>query len=424
MASKRVALEIAAAWLPPDCLVPVAAASKELKALIESNSFWTDFYRRRFPCLAALPGYASPKDARGFVKALLHALPAERKHFQPEGSDFGAEPIPKVEVSVPRDAQGRAVPFSADAVLVAQLVQVELCRCSDCTYSDPSLFVAGATCNVVHATNYTASAETLDSPRLAYKPLTTIQARLADVTIHVVEGDLRRKYWQFEVSSAPIPSRTQDVLRDALSLSEAQMVVGDAPYAPGNPDAAEELLGPFKEVERRMSGELRQEVFIVSGDNIYRFDEPRWYCPEARSGRGWLRSVIYRGRESWMEGPGLSVDANFPHSNFATECRYSLGSYVARHPQEVPQDKTPFMLDHKFDDVLTLRLKASEYAWHHIGRPFCCEFYHDEATDPDGWAHRREKHPDADRRSGDAWDWFCNFMCQLLAAADPARFPR
>ena len=133
MATKRVALELVAAWLPPDCLVPFAAASKELKALIESNSFWTDFYRRRFPCLAALPGYASPKDARGFVKALLHALPAERKHFQPEGSDFGAEPIPKVEVSVPRDAQGRAVPFSADAVLVAQLVQVELCRCSDCT---------------------------------------------------------------------------------------------------------------------------------------------------------------------------------------------------------------------------------------------------------------------------------------------------
>ena len=60
--------------------------------------------------------------------------------------------------------------------------------------------------------------------------------------------------------------------------------------------------------------------------------------------------------------------------------------------------------------------------------PLClfsgARLYHDEATDPDGWAHRREKHPDADRRSGDAWDWFCNFMCQLLAAADPARFPR
>ena len=98
MASKRLALELAAAWLPPDCLVPFAAASKGLKALIESNAFWTDFYRRRFPCLAALPGYASPKDARGFVKALLRAVPVDRKYFQPEGSDFGTKPIPKPEV--------------------------------------------------------------------------------------------------------------------------------------------------------------------------------------------------------------------------------------------------------------------------------------------------------------------------------------
>ena len=105
MASKRVALELAAPWLPPDCLAPVAAAGKELKALIESNAFWTDFYRRRFPCLATLENYASPSDARALVKGLLHAAPPP----------YCALP------ACPRDASGRALPLRGEVILAVQL---------------------------------------------------------------------------------------------------------------------------------------------------------------------------------------------------------------------------------------------------------------------------------------------------------------
>ena len=386
MASKRVALELSAPWLPPDCLAPVAAAGKELKALIESNAFWTDFYRRRFPCLAALPGYASPKDARGFVKALLHRVPAPREYFQPEGSDFGAKPIPKPEVSVPVDAQGRPVPFGTDAVLVAQLVHG-----------------ARGAGNYVHYVNFSASAESLASPRLAWRPLgVEFQARLADVTIHVDETSYGKDVWRFDVSSKPVPSSTQELLRTTFSLSETPMIVGDS-------GAANLLTGPIRVVEDRITDELKQEVFVVAGDAIYRLDEPRCIdFPDA-----WrMRNVIYNRPEEWGTPPQFPVDAKFSHTNFAMECIYTLGSYVARHPYLAPEGD-PFVMDHRFD-VLNLRVTAVDACSRYYASPFCYEIY----SPPDGpWEYDN----DVER---DAWNWYCNFMCQLLAAADPARFPR
>ena len=386
MASKRLALELAAAWLPPDCLVPFAAASKELKALIESNSFWTDFYRRRFPCLAALPGYASPKDARGFVKALLHRVPVDRKYFQPEGSDFGTKPIPKPEVSVPVDAQGRPVPFGTDAVLVAQLVHG-----------------ARGAGNYVHYVNFPLSAASLASPRLAWRPLgVEFQARLADVTIHVRETSLGKDVWRFDVSSKPVPSSTQELLQTTFSLSETPMIIGDS-------EAAGELIGPIKEVERRLRDELKQEVFVVTGDAIYRLDEPRCLdFPDA-----WrMKNVIYNSREKLGNPPRFSVNAQFCHTNFAMECIYTLGSYVARHPY-LAREGDPFVMDHQFD-VLNLRVTAVDHCSRNSISPFCYGIY---SPSDDPWQ-------DDDDVERDAWNWYCNFMCQLLAAADPARFPR
>ena len=390
MASKSLALELAAPWLPPDCLAPVAAAGKELKALIESNAFWTDFYRRRFPCLAALPGYASPKDARGFVKALLLAVPAPREYFQPEGSDFGTKPIPKPEVSVPCDAQGRPVPFATDAVLVAQLVHG-----------------ARGAGNYVHYVNFSRSAESLASPRLAWRPLgVEFQARLADVTLHVDETSLGKDVWRFDVSSKPVPSSTQELLRTTFNLSETPMIIGDS-------EAAGELIGPIEEaieeVVRRLEDELKQEVFVVAGDAIYRLDEPRCVdFPDA-----WrMQNVIYNSREKWGNPPQFSVNAEFRHTNFAMKIIYTLGSYVARHPYQAPEGD-PFMMDHRLD-VLNLRVKALNYCSRNSSSPFCYDIY----SPPDGpWQYDN----DVER---DAWNWYCNFMCQLLAAADPARFPR
>ena len=354
--------------------------------MIESNAFWTDFYRRRFPCLAALPGYASPKDARGFVKALLRAVPVDRKYFQPEGSDFGTKPIPKPEVSVPVDAQGRPVPVGTDAVLVAQLVHG-----------------ARGAGNYVHYVNFSRSTESLASPRLAWRPLgVEFQARLADVNIHVRETSLGKDVWRFDVSSKPVPSSTQELLQTTFSLSETPMIIGDS-------EAAGELIGPIKEVERRLTDELKQEVFIVTGDSIYRLDEPRCLdFPDA-----WrMKNVIYNNRERLGNPPQFPVNAQFCHTNFAMECIYTLGSYVARHPYLAPEGD-PFVMDHQFD-VLNLRVTAVDHCSRNSISPFCYGIY---SPPDDPWQ-------DDDDVERDAWNWYCNFMCQLLAAADPARFPR
>ena len=71
------------------------------------------------------------------------------------------------------------------------------------------------------------------------------------------------------------------------------------------------------------------------------------------------------------------------------------------------------MMDHRLD-VLNLRVKALNYCSRNSSSPFCYDIY----SPPDGpWQYDN----DVER---DAWNWYCNFMCQLLAAADPARFPR
>ena len=69
MASQRqtnanyMALELAAPFLCPR-IGALAATCKELRTASLSTITWTPFFRRRYPCLAAVEHFAAPSDAR------------------------------------------------------------------------------------------------------------------------------------------------------------------------------------------------------------------------------------------------------------------------------------------------------------------------------------------------------------------------
>ena len=98
-----IALELAAPFVCPR-IGALAATCKELRAASLSTITWTPFFRRRWPCLAAVEHFAAPADAHALVKALLHSAP----------------PL-EDDTACPRDAAGRALPLRRDMILAVQL---------------------------------------------------------------------------------------------------------------------------------------------------------------------------------------------------------------------------------------------------------------------------------------------------------------
>ena len=98
-----LALELAAPFVCPR-IGALAATCKELRAASLSTITWTPFFRRRWPCLAAVEHFAAPADAHALVKALLHSAP----------------PL-EDDTACPRDAAGRALPLRRDMILAVQL---------------------------------------------------------------------------------------------------------------------------------------------------------------------------------------------------------------------------------------------------------------------------------------------------------------
>ena len=100
-----IALELAAPFLCPR-IGALAATCKDLRTASLSTITWTPFFRRRWPCLAAVEHFAAPTDARALVKGLLRAVPPPLDSELPE---------------CPCDAAGRALPLCGEVILAVQL---------------------------------------------------------------------------------------------------------------------------------------------------------------------------------------------------------------------------------------------------------------------------------------------------------------
>ena len=100
-----LALELAAPFVCPR-IGALAATCKELRTASLSTITWTPFFRRRYPCLAAVEHFAAPADAHALVKGLLRAVPPPQRWELP---------------ACPRDASGRALPLRGEVILAVQL---------------------------------------------------------------------------------------------------------------------------------------------------------------------------------------------------------------------------------------------------------------------------------------------------------------
>ena len=224
-----LALELAAPFLCPR-IGALAATCKELRTASLSTISWTPFFRRRYPCLAAVEHFAAPADAHALVKGLMHATP-------PPG---GALP------ACPRDASGRALPLRGEVILAVQLS------------------IRGTGCVIAHGTR-----------------------RLSELDLHAhnfsgySENSLRD--WNFEF---PMDHVDHDVL-DGPGLAAALSLPGQIAISPGhflvgtpNADHVPVWGEPDEVIHRLLETFCRQadanllpEIYVVAGDEIWRISE-------------------------------------------------------------------------------------------------------------------------------------------------------
>lgn len=283
-----IALELAAPFVCPR-IGALAATCKELRTASLSTITWTPFFRRRWPCLAAIEHFASPSDARALVKGLLHAAPPP----------YCALP------ACPRDASGRALPLRGEVILAVQL----------------SVRSTG------HAFAY--GARRLSELDLYRKPI-----RLTEV-----------KDWMFDMPMDHIDEDFVDGpgLAAALSLPQ-RIAVSPEQFRLGTPSAGHVQWGEADEVIhglletfcRQADANLLPEFYVVAGDDIWLVNQEE--KSDARNSFDYYHDHFKMPLHAWHTGhytPSPDDDPYalpwFPlvqHKHFPwMTARWTLGSY-------------------------------------------------------------------------------------------------
>ena len=373
-----LALELAAPFLCPR-IGALAATCKELRTASLSTITWTPFFRRRWPCLAAIEHFAAPADARALVKGLLRAVPPPLKQKLPE---------------CPRDAAGRALPLRGEIILAVQL----------------SVRSTG------HAFAYGAR-------RLSELD---VHARLSD---GVKENEI--KDWNFEMPLAHIDEdfvdgketwwHTDSPLANLLSLPHYIAISPERGLvATGNrtntdeedwewddpevPDTAwrepDEVISNLLETAcRQFDANLLSEIYVVAGDDI-------WLLSQENGESSMDETLHYyeqnfkRVFQAWQAGDAPSRDDEIPwlpvirheHSD-EFETRWTLAMYT----------------DIKVGPSLMSTMKISLLP--NVRLRFCA-----------WWTDNHEVRRLEDAAAADAAEH--GDLCRVLATTRPVRFPR
>lgn len=272
MPSSLLPLELSVPFLVPTGVAPVARVCRALREAALNNATWIEVFARRYPCLAELPGFDKPADARSLIKSLL-ATP-----------NYDEDSMPPV----PRDAQGRAVPLRSETVLVVQLLR------------------------------------RAEWPA-AHKPLMKFVGGFAQILADSHHENLRlAPNWNFDLFSEFRDDDARNQLLDVLDLPDTiEARVRDEDSTP--PSA--ELINRFL---RNFDQGLQHEVFVVYGDLISRIDDPSATCigePELSMSyaHDFFFGNNYPGTD---ETPWFLLDAEFDGDTLMPwVLRFGLGSY-------------------------------------------------------------------------------------------------
>ena len=294
-----IALELAAPFLCPR-IGALAATCKELRTASLSTITWTPFFRRRYPCLAAVEHFAAPADARALVKGLLRAVPPPQRWELP---------------ACPRDASGRALPLRGEVILAVQL----------------SVRSTG------HAFAYGA------------RRLSELDPDLHRTQYPRGNNNNEVKDWMFDM---PMDHIDQDFvdgpgLAAALSLPQ-RIAVSPEKFLLGTPAAGHVQWGEPAEVARRLletfcrqaDANLLPEIYVVAGDDIWLLNQEGRYAyrSDARESFDYYHDHCQGPLHDWHTGhytPSPDDDPYalpwFPlvqHKHFPwMTARWTLGSY-------------------------------------------------------------------------------------------------
>lgn len=283
MPSSLLTLELAVPFLVPTGVAPVASVCRALREAALNNATWTEVFARRYPCLAKLPGFDKPADARGLVKSLLAAAMPQRPRITP----------------APRDAQGRAVPLRGDVMLAVQLLRRAKSR-------------------VAHAPQFTLTAPVPES--------------LSE------DGSID---WRFEIPFEPTAVEEKNsLLDDALGLphSITARINDDATRPP--------ITGIKEKILNNFNRKLKLEMFVVYGDFIHRLDGDHAGCKDTEHMDNIFRQFFripnlnpVPGREGAPEFP-VEVEVNVTSGgrNSLIRSRLWLGQYE-NHDWDASYDK-------------------------------------------------------------------------------------
>jgi hypothetical protein len=361
-----LALELAAPFLCPR-IGALAATCKELRTASLSTITWTPFFRRRWPCLAAIEHFAAPADAHALVKGLLPGAP-----------------LLEDDTACPRDAAGRALPLRRDMILAVQL-----------------------------------------SMRRTGRAVAHGAARLSEIDLHeglsrnyVEENEIKDWIFEFPIDQLTIDYDVADgrpglataawLPREIAILPQHFLVAleshADAePEEFGDPDAVigRHLLEIFC---READANLLYEIYVVAGDDIWSFSRKENDGEhDPMEAEGYYNDHFKQPLQGWHAGHPPTHDDHLPwfplvrEKNFSwTQARWTLGSYTN--------------VGGLAEMMESMSVKYDGY----VGLQFCA-----------WWTHmyiNSELPRFEDAAAADAAEH--EHLCRILATNRPIRFPR
>ena len=279
-------LELGAEYYDASTLAALSQTTKECAASKMLAAQWGGVFTRRFPCLAAQPAFQAPlADARGVVRSLLAATP----------------PLLAVNYPLPpapRDADGRALPLREEVIIAAQL-------------------------------------STRGATALSHRPLLKGALRIQDAEDLTLDGIMDPPDWSLVIPLETVAhtwDEHREVMRQTLQLpDQIELDLENGTTVPAD------LATLMEATCRLVDARLRQEIYIVAGDQVWRLDTLR-ACSERDNlnlSLDGLNRYFYLPYEDQRASggsfigfsPSVPLDCHFETINCAMATTWKMGCY-------------------------------------------------------------------------------------------------
>ena len=424
MAGSSLPLELAGPFYDTATLIAVSQATQRCAASKMLAAQWAEVFSQRFPCLTALPAFQAPlADAKALVKGLLTATPPPPEPPRRGRSRGDGSLLP----AAPRDGEGRALPLRDTVILAGQLaIRGETAlthrpllfghrRMADvddptdgaafgapCWRMDIPLAAVGEGCRQMKTCGFEHFCR-LRAPGLARQLGVEESHPNVRAALHHAWSDLGSDGRLLFASAAPSVQGERNIygvgIRDELSANLSLPHTFTADFESGETDPDLRFL--LGDMCRAADRELRQDIFVVAGQDVWRMDSLQAFDSSKNLNYttlavadGNFTTSFYRLRNGDdRDTPWLPLNILVDNVNLAMSTQWNLGRYEWR---SISTDR-PLCYSTDRENDLTLAL---------------CAWWDELLMDNVVAEHATTNTPDDDGHP---------YLCQLLAATRPIR---